>query len=202
MKTTRRFPFAALVLALAVSAADAARFKIDSIHSSVGFKVRHMVVSKTSGQFNDFSGWFEYDPKDKKGRTWKAYAEIDVASVDTANAKRDAHLRTPDFFDAENHPKMTFESTEVVRRKGDLFLVGELTLRGVTKTVELELEENGVIAGRGGALHAGFTARGKLDRQAYGVSFSRVLETGGLAVGNEVEITLEIEGIEEKPKKK
>lgn len=198
MKTLLRTLLAVAVLASAVPEAGAVRFEIDRVHSSVGFKVRHLVVSKTAGKFNSFSGWFEYDPKDETGKSWKTEAVIDVASVDTDNEKRDGHLRSADFFDAENHPKMTFKSSKIERKDGDLYLVGDLTLRGVTKPVTLALEVNGTVEDQRGNLHAGFTATGKINRQDFGVSFSKTLETGGLVVDDIVHITIEIEGIETK----
>jgi len=198
MKTFARCLFVATLLAWAVSGADAARYEIDAVHASVGFKVRHMVISKTSGVFGKFSGWFDFDPKDAKGKSWKTETEIEVASVDTGNGKRDAHLRSADFFDVENHPKMIFRSTKIERKGDDLYLIGDLTLRGTTKTVRLTLESHGTVEDQQGNLHAGFTATGKINRQDFGVSFNKVLETGGLVVDNTVEITLEIEGIEKK----
>ena len=204
MTNFRRSAWAVLALAVLVSGADAKRYSIDSVHSTVGFKVRHLVVSNTAGTFNKFSGWFDYDPKDKKGKKWNVVAKIDVGSIDTGNDARDKHLRTSDFFDVKNHPTMMFKMRKVKVRKGVKYLLGKLTMRGVTKNVELELEEHGTVKGRDGLMHSGFTATATINRQDFGVSYGKVLETGGLAIGNDIKITLEIEGVEtvlEKKKK-
>ena len=202
MHTLRTSFLAVLTVAVISSSATAARYTIDQSHSSVGFKVRHMVVSKTAGTFNRFSGWFDYDAKDKKGKKWNVEAVIEMDSIDTGNDDRDNHLRNSDFFDTENHPTMTFKFEKIKVKKGTKYLIGKLTMRGVTNKVELVLEENGTVKGRGGKMHAGFSATGMINRKDYGVSYGKVLETGGLAIGNEVQISLEIEGVEEIKNKK
>lgn len=188
-----RFVFV-LLAAMACSPAQAVVYDIDAVHSSVGFKVRHMVVAKTSGNFRKFSGTIHYDPKTPQ--SWKTEAVIEAASIDTGNEKRDGHLKNADFFDVEKYPTLEFKSTKIKTIKGNKAqLHGTLTMHGVTKKIVLDLEIHGAAGGR-----AGFTATGTLDRTDYGVSWNRVVETGGLAVGKEVEIILEIEAHEQKKK--
>jgi len=174
--------------------AHAEVYDIDPVHSSVEFKIRHMVVSKTSGKFNDFSGTIHYDKNNPKA--WGAEAVIQTASIDTSNAKRDGHLRGSDFFDVEKYPTIKFKSGKVGKIKdGKGKLHGELTMLGVTKPVVLDLEIHGAMNGI-----AGFSATTTVDRTDFGISWNKVLDAGGLAIGKEVEITLEIEAHEKKSK--
>lgn len=178
----------AVLAALLSLPAHAAVYEIDAVHSEVAFKVRHMMLGKTAGKFTKFSGTFDYDGKAPK--SWKTKAVIDAASIDTADAKRDGHLRSPDFFDVERHPTLEFSSAKVTGWKdGKGKLHGELTMHGVTKPVVLDLELAGETE-----MGAGFTARTKVDRREFGIVWNKALDKGGVAVGNEVEITLEIEG--------
>ncbi|MCP4685213.1 MAG: YceI family protein, partial [bacterium] len=125
--------------------------------------------------------------------TGKVEMQIDVASVNTANEDRDSHLKAPDFFDVANHPSITFVSRKVVKGEGDEFqIVGDMTMRGVTREVTFDCEFRGSVEFMG-TTKAGFSASAVIDRQDFGVSFSKALETGGLVVGNEVELNLEIE---------
>lgn len=189
----------ACVFASAAAEAWAGRFEIDAVHSSVSFKVRHMVVSKTSGKFNDFAGTLDYDPK--APGSWKTEAVIKAASIDTGNADRDKHLRSKDFFDTDKYPEIRFVSTKVeTAEDGRTLLHGKLTLHGVTKDVALALEAHGVVPDAKGNIHAGFSATTKINRMDYGISYSKILDTGGLAVGDTVEISIEIEAIEPKAK--
>lgn len=184
------------------AAAGAATYDIDPVHSEVGFKVQHMIVGRVPGKFKKFTGTFEYDGK--KPGDWKAEAVIETASIDTGNEKRDAHLRSPDFFDAEKHPTLTFVSTSLSGwKKGRGKLLGKLTIRGVTKYVVLDLVSNGELADPQG-YRAGFTATTTIDRRDFGIVWNRTLDVGGLALSNEVDVTLEIEGIrrEDGPAKK
>ncbi|MDO9171754.1 MAG: YceI family protein [bacterium] len=192
--TYRKTMSAALAVCfLAAGAATAATYTIDASHSSVGFKVRHMMVSKVTGSFGEFSGTVEY----VEGQTgqWSASAVIATASVNTNDAKRDGHLSGTDFFDAAKYPEITFVS-KGVRQEGDgLVLVGDLTMHGATKPVELELEFNGAMTDPWGNDRIGFSAKGVLDRRDFGISYNTVLDKGGVAVGNEVDLMLEIEAI-------
>ena len=187
-----------LLVALSVFSAfppaHAEVYDIDPVHSSVGFKIRHMVVSKTSGKFNDFSGTIHYDENNPKA--WAAEAVIQTASIDTSNAKRDEHLRGADFFDVGKYPTIKFKSGKIGKIKdGKGKLHGELTMLGVTKPVVLDLEIHGAMNGI-----AGFSATTTVDRTDFGISWNKVLDAGGLAIGKEVEITLEIEAHEKKSK--
>lgn len=177
--------------------AAAATYDIDPAHSSVGFRVRHLMVSRVNGKFDKFSGTFDYDPKDP--RKWAAKASIEAASVNTNNDKRDAHLKSADFFDAEKFPALEFVSTGVRGWRGSKGkLAGKLTMHGVTKDVVLDLEANGTAKDPWGGERAGFSASVKLNRQDYGVSWNKALEAGGVMVSDEVEVTLEVEGVKKK----
>jgi polyisoprenoid-binding protein YceI len=166
---------------------------IDVSHSDVGFSIRHLMLSKVRGRFNEFSGTFvtAESPLDST-----VEATIDLASIDTGNADRDAHVRSSDFFDVENHTTLTYKSTGV-RVDDDGFVVdGDLTLRGITKSVPLHLEINGFSPTTPfGDTRAGFTATGEIDRSDFGVSFNMPLEGGGVGLGNKVRITLDVEAV-------
>lgn len=186
----------ALAVLSSVSCVFAETYEIDAVHSSVGFKIRHMVVSKTHGKFKDFAGTVVYDPK-ASPKDWKVEAVIQTASIDTEDAKRDAHLKAVDFFDVENYPTITFKSGKVERLKGDKAKVhGDLTMHGVTKPVVLDMEMHGAMGGI-----AGFSASTKIDRMEFGITWNRVMDTGGVALGKEVEIEIEIEAHAKKPEK-
>lgn len=192
MKTTMK---TALVLALAFAAGPgfATTYEIDAAHSEVGFKVRHMMAGKTAGRFTKFSGTIEYDAKDPS--KWSTKAAIETASFDTANEKRDGHVKSADFFDVAKYPAMEFVSTGVKGWKGGKGkLMGKLTMHGVTKDVVLDLEASPEADAMGGD-RTGFTARTKIDRREFGVIWNKALDKGGIAVGNDVEITLEIEAV-------
>jgi polyisoprenoid-binding protein YceI len=166
---------------------------IDTTHSEVGFSVRHLMVSKVKGRFTEFSGTFVTgeNPLDSS-----VEATVVLSSVDTGNADRDAHLRSADFFEVDQHTLLTYRSTGV-RIDGDDFVVdGELTLRGVTREVPLRLEIHGFQPSTPfGDTRTGFTATAEIDRRDFGVSFNMALEGGGVGLGNKVQITLEIEAV-------
>ncbi|ANS26152.1 hypothetical protein R1CP_07155 [Rhodococcus opacus] len=167
----------------------AGTWAIDTVHSTVGFSVRHLMVSKVRGTFNDFTGAITV----AEDGTAAVTAEIQVASIDTKNTDRDTHIKSADFFDAEQYPTATFTST-AVRAKGDDYVVeGEFTLHGVTRPVELALEFNGVNPGMGNGPVAGFEATTVLNRKDFGISIDMPLESGGAVVGDKITITLEIE---------
>ncbi|PKM97605.1 MAG: hypothetical protein CVU79_07155 [Elusimicrobia bacterium HGW-Elusimicrobia-3] len=188
------------VLALAALAAPAAAevYRIDEAHSAVSFKVAHMAISKVSGRFDRFSGTIDYTPGNTK--TWKTEAVIDVASINTGVEARDKHLRAPDFFDVEKFPTMTFKSLKVTgykKMKGKLH--GELTMRGVTRPVVLEVEGSGPVKDPWGKERVAAVAKTTINRKDFGLGWNQVLEAGGLLVGEKVEITLEIEAVKEEP---
>lgn len=169
------------------------KWDFDYAHSGIDFTVRHLLVSKVRGRFTKWSGKLELDEENLSKSSCEV--EIDVTSVETHEAQRDAHLRSGDFFEVEKHPKMTFKSKSVVEKPGNhLAITGDLTLRGATKEVVLDVERAGVIAkDPWGKRRAGFTATTTINRKEFGVSFNQVLDQGGLALSEEVAITIEIE---------
>lgn len=181
------------VLAVAIQTARAqSEWTIDSAHSSVQFAVKHLMIATVRGEFGRMSGNVLFDGKDYA--TVKAEAVIDVTSINTREPKRDEHLRSADFFDAANHPKITFKSKRVEGINGNRFvLVGDLTMRGVTKEIALSVEASPIIKGMSGESRMGAQATGKLNRQDFGIKYNRVLDAGGLAVGNEVQILIDLE---------
>ncbi len=170
----------------------AGTWNIDPVHSEVGFAVRHMMVSKVRGRFTGFSGQV-VTGADPLGSS--VTAEIDMASINTGNEQRDAHIRSADFFEVETHPTMAYRSTGVRQEDGEYVLDGELTLKGVTKGVPLKLELNGFGPDPFGGTRAGFTATGEINRRDFGVNFNAALETGGAVVADKVTLNLEIEAV-------
>jgi polyisoprenoid-binding protein YceI len=170
----------------------AGTWNIDPVHSEVGFSVRHMMVSKVRGRFTRFSGKLVTgeQPTDS-GVT----AEIEMGSIDTGNEQRDGHIRSADFFEVETWPTMSYRSTGIRVEDGDYVLDGELTLKGVTRSVPLKLELNGFGPDGHGGTRAGFTATGEINRPDFNVSFNAALETGGVVVSDKVELHLEIEAV-------
>lgn len=194
MKTIRKSLLGVMVLSATVLLAlpaVAADWNLDASHSSVGFEVKHMAISKVKGAFTDLSGTVTGEAG--RPETFAVEATIQIASVNTGNEKRDEHLRSPDFFAAEEFPTITFKSTKVEMDGDEGTLTGEFTLHGVTKTVVLELEYAGLVNDPWGNTRMGFSAEGEIDRRDFGLTWSKALETGGLVVGNDVGIELEIE---------
>ena len=171
--------------------AEVITFHADKTHSNVGFKVRHLGISNVRGAFGEYDATVQFDPEDLG--TLSVEATIQTSSIDTGNERRDDHLRSDDFFNAETFPELRFESKEVRNIDGSEFeLVGDLTIRDVTKEVVLEGEFLGMGAGRNGR-KAGFEVRARIDRFDYNLKFDALTETGGLVVGNNVEIVLDME---------
>ena len=170
----------------------AGTWTIDPVHSFVGFTVRHMMVSKVRGKFNEFSGEVVTGENPLDSRV---SAAIDLRSIDTGNADRDNHIRSSDFFEVETFTTMTYRSTAVRLDGDDYVLDGELTLKGVTKPVSLRLELGGFGPDGHGGTRAGFSASGEINRSDFGVDFNAVLETGGFVVSDKVTIHLEIEAV-------
>jgi len=167
----------------------AGNYNIDTSHSSVGFKVKHLMISYVKGSFDSFNGSFDYD---EKTNTLKSLnGTIEVSSINTSNKKRDDHLRAPDFFDVEKYPKITFELKSI---KGDK-VSGILTMRNISKMVILDFENNGTIKDPWGNTRAGFELIGKIKRSDFGLTWNKVLEAGGVAVGDIVKLDIQIEGI-------
>lgn len=176
--------------------AFAQEWQIDTAHSAVQFAVRHLMVSTVRGQFGRLTGTVRWDPANPA--TASVQAEVDVATIDTREPKRDAHLKSPDFFDAEKFPKMTFRSTGLSSAgPGRWKLAGELTIRGVTRPVVFDVEgPTPPVKGPDGRLRTGATATARISRKEFGITWNRVLETGGVAVGDEVSITVDVELIQ------
>jgi polyisoprenoid-binding protein YceI len=166
-------------------------FDLDVSHSTVGFHVRHLMVSKTRGRFTGFTGTVTVadDPLASS-----VEVTIDAASVTTGDAKRDDHLRSPDFFDVEQFPEITFRSTRVADHKGDRFrLEGDLTVHGVTNPVVLDAVIEGIATSPWGTEAVGFSASTEIDREAFGLTWNQSLETGGVLVGKTVKVEIEAE---------
>ncbi|WP_232664162.1 YceI family protein [Pseudonocardia sp. TRM90224] len=170
----------------------AGTWDIDPVHSDVSFTVRHMMVSKVRGRFATFTGSI-VTGEDITGS--EVSAEIDATSITTGNDQRDNHIRSADFFEVETHPTWTFRSSAVREDGGDLFLDGDLTIKGVTRPVSLELEVNGFGPDAYGGTRAGFSAATSINRNDYGVDIAMPLDGGGVVVGEKIQINLEIEGV-------
>jgi polyisoprenoid-binding protein YceI len=171
-------------------------WQIDPAHSLVEFSVRHMMISTVKGRFTAVGGTI-LDIADDPGRS-SVRAEIDAASITTGDSKRDEHLRSADFFDVERYPTITFTSTRVEPRDEDRFrLIGELTLHGQTRQVELDATLNGRGTNPWGQEVAGFTAEAKLNRKDFGLNWNVALEAGGVLVGDQLKVQLEIEAVKQ-----
>jgi polyisoprenoid-binding protein YceI len=169
---------------------------IDAAHSHVEFTARHLMVSKVRGRFGTFAGQIVVadDPAASS-----VAVTIDPASVDTNEPKRDEHLRTNDFFAIADHPQWSFTSTAIRADGDDWVVTGDLTMRGVTRSVDLEVEFNGVAKDPWGGTRAGFSAQVELSRKDWGIDFNAALETGGVVVGDKIKINLEIEAVLQTP---
>lgn len=168
-------------------------YGIDASHSHVGFSVRHVMVSRTKGRFADVRGEVVIgeDPLESS-----VEVEIDAASIDTRDEKRDEHLRSADFLDAGQHPVLTYRSSRVVPAgRGRWVVEGELTVRGVTRSVPLEVTFEGGAQDPWGGQRIGFTAAAELDREDFGLTWNQALETGGVLVGKTVRIEIEAEAV-------
>ena len=172
------------------------RWTIDTAHTHIGFGVRHMMISTVRGEFSEFSGEAQLDPNAPE--SGKIKASIDVASIDTRNEDRDKHLRSADFFDVENHPTMTFESKAIRRQGAGLEIVGDLTIRGTTREVTLKVDElTPERTDPWGSRRIGASAKASIKRSDFGMTWNSALEAGGVLVGDEVKITLEVEFIKQ-----
>ena len=167
---------------------------IDPAHSQIGFHVRHLMISNVHGRFDRWSGVVELDPDDAtRSRTT---VSIDATSVDTRESQRDAHLRSPEFFDVEQHPTITFETTDIDRHTLDDYEVaGNLTIRGITRRVVLDVSRSQVIIDHTGQHRVAFAVSGTISRKDFGLTWNFVLETGGVMVGDKVTLTAEIEAV-------
>lgn len=179
--------------AIALPGLSTGTWAIDPIHSTVGFTVRHLVVSKVRGTFDTFSGTLTVPESGVPA----VEAEIDVNSINTKNADRDAHIRSADFFDVEKYPTAKFVSTDLIAKGDDYVLAGDFTLHGVTKPIELALEFNGVSPGMGHGEVAGFEATTVINRKDFDISIEMPLEGGGAVVGDKITLTLDIEVVKQ-----
>jgi polyisoprenoid-binding protein YceI len=173
----------------------AGTWTIDPVHSEVGFSVRHLMVSKVKGSFKVFEGTITVaeNPLDSK-----VEATIDASSVDTRDENRDTHLRSSDFFETEKHPKITFVSTKVQAAGGEYVVTGDLTIHGVTHSVDLGAEFNGVSPDPWGGLRAGFSLGTEISRGDFGIEFNMPLDGGGVVVGDKIKISIEVEAVLQK----
>ena len=188
-----------LMAGAGISGAEMARYDVDPDHSSIEFSVAHMVVSKTKGRFTDYKGFVEMDPEGLKIKAIEAM--INTASVNTMHEKRDGHLKNEDFFNVEKYPTMTYKM-KYSRKEGDnIIAIGDLTMLGVTREVTLTGKFNGLVKDPGGNTRAGFTAEGKLNRKDFGMNWSKLLDSGGMVVGDDITLKLEIECIKVNPAK-
>lgn len=182
-------------LAMAVPAVAApGPWTLDTSHSSLNFSVRHLMVSKVRGRFNVFSGKLDVDTS---GKLKSAQGTVDVKSIDTQNAKRDAHLRAEDFFEAAKYPTMKFVTTKVTHKGNNTAVQGKLTIKNITKTVTLAgnfLGKSKVNFGQGMTEHIGYTLSGKINRKDFGLNFNGVMN-GVAAVGDDVELEIEMEAM-------
>ena len=167
-------------------------WSIDNAHSQVGFAVKHLMISTVRGRFGTVSGTVEFPEGDYHDA--RADVTIDAASIDTREAKRDAHLRSADFFDVEKFPALTFKSRRVQAINGDTFqLVGDLTIKDVTREVVFDVEVEGFQKDPWGNRKAGFSASTRVNRRDFGLTWNQALETGGLLVGDEIKISLDVQ---------
>jgi polyisoprenoid-binding protein YceI len=177
------------VSAFAGKTIPAGSYTIDSAHSKIGFEVPHLVIATVEGRFKKFDGAITIDPKLEKS---KANLNIDVTSIDTDNGDRDSHLKSPDFFDTAKNPKMSFVTKKIVGTADNLKLVGDLTLKGKTKEVTLDVKYLGDVNDPFGNHKIAFTATGKINRQDYGLTWSKAVEAGPV-VGDEITLTIKVE---------
>ncbi|MBI5316417.1 MAG: polyisoprenoid-binding protein [Nitrospirae bacterium] len=177
--------------------AEPARWNLDHEHSTIEFRITHMVVSKTTGQFTDYAGYIDMDAED--GTVTAIEATIKAESVNTNHIKRDAHLRNAEFLDVKLYPTITYKMKNYKKTSEGFTAMGDLTLHGVTKEVLLTGRYNGSTKDPWGNTRAGFSAEGKLNRKDFGMIWNKTLDNGGLVVGDEVQIRLDVECIKAKP---
>ena len=164
---------------------------VDPAHSNVEFAVRHLMISTVKGRFGEVSGTVRVEDEDLAGSV--VDVSINAASIDTRQPDRDAHLRSADFFDVDQFPMLTFRSSSIARSGDEFHVGGDLTIRGVTRPVTLRVTEEGRTRDPWGGERIGFSATGRINRRDFGLTWNQVLETGGIAVGDEVKISLDVE---------
>lgn len=179
---------------LVTTAADT--YVIDPVHSSIGFTVRHLIINNIPGRFKEYSGTISYDAADITKSSVQFTAK--VASIDTGVQQRDDHLRKADFFEVEKYPEMTFKSTRIEKKGKDSFIAhGTFTMKGVSKEIAIPFKVYGPVNAGGGKIRIGVEAALTINRQDYGVAYSRTLEGGGLVIGNDVNIQLNLEAVKQ-----
>lgn len=172
------------------------KWALDPSHSEIQFKVKHMMISTVSGDFTKFDAQLETEADDIT--TAKASFTADINSINTKNEQRDGHLKSPDFFDAETHPELRFESTGIEKTGDETFNInGNLTIKGVTKPITLKAENSGVINDPFGYQRTGFELNGKINRKDYGLTWSQVTEAGGLVVSDEIKLIANVEFVKQ-----
>ena len=162
----------------------------DPDHTSIGFVVKHLMAAKVRGSFKSFDGTIE---QGEDAASTSARVTIDAASIDTGATDRDNHLRSPDFFDVENHPAITFETTRIIGDGTDFTVEGDLTIKGVTRPVEIDMAYGGLMSDPWGNEKAIFSGSTTIDREDFGLTWNQALETGGWLVGKKVDIELEVQ---------
>lgn len=173
-----------------------ATWALDPTHSEAQFKVKHLVISTVTGTFKSFEGSFESDSEDFEGAAISF--SLDTNSIDTNQEQRDGHLKSGDFFDVENYPKITFKSTSFTKTKGDDYkLVGDLTIKDVTKSVELEVELGGIAVDPYGNTKAGFEVSGKINRKDFGLTWSAITEAGAVVVGEDIKLQFNVQFVKQ-----
>lgn len=181
-------------LILSMGFANAAIYDVDASHTNVGFTVKHMMITNVHGNFKTYDAMIDFDEKNRTFKNLKA--TIDTTSIYTGIEKRDDHLRSDDFFAADKFPKMTFEMTSYKADGDDGEMKGNLTIRGITKPVTLKVEDIGTIKDFKNQNRVGFSLKGKINRMDYDLKWNKALELGGVAVAEEVKITVEVEAVE------
>ncbi len=170
------------------------KWQFDNVHSSINFSVRHMMISRVRGRFEKWTGTLLFDEENPTQS--QVEVTIDAASINTQEQQRDDHLRSPDFLDVQNYPNITFKSTAFEPAGENRFrVVGDLTIHGVTKPVTLDVEFHGRGKDPWGGERIGFSAKTKINRKDFGLEWNQILETGGVLVGEEVEIEIEVEAV-------
>jgi polyisoprenoid-binding protein YceI len=170
----------------------ATNWQLDAAHTNVEFAVRHLMISTVKGRFGDVAGTLTLDPHDPAAGS--VNVTLKTASIDTRQEQRDAHLRSPDFFEAEKYPEINFRSTRIDGdTESDFLVYGDLTIRDVTKPIVLSVTREGQGVDPWGGNRVGFSATGKIDRKAYGLTYNMALETGGVVVGDEIKISVDAE---------
>jgi polyisoprenoid-binding protein YceI len=194
MPTKRVVQVVAGAVASVMMAAQAAEYQVDPVHSTVGFAIKHLGLSEVQGGFTNFSGKISYDPA--KPEEFKAAGTVAVASINTGNKMRDDHLRSPEFFDAAKLPEIKFETTGIKKDDGEWVVTGQFTLHGVTKELKLRGELSGPLQDPWGKTRIGLAATTKINRRDYGITWNKTLDKGGVMIGEEVKISLNIEAVQ------